>query len=206
MVAEMKASMVAVFVDRQPCFGGRSGWSSPIAASCDKVMVQRRRLRATCAPVVTDKTGEGLTELLVETLLDFGLDEDHLRSNLVALATDGEYHGLRVGSRFREALACDADQHGNAYEDLRDEASRLGARFAAPLAFLTTRWASNALPNLGAIDFIGQSWQGMDLSPISLWLFELSLQFCVDWMKQLTFALNRRILKDTPKWLEASCP
>ncbi|EER18735.1 hypothetical protein Pmar_PMAR006353 [Perkinsus marinus ATCC 50983] len=360
MVMEIKARMISVFMDEQACFGMRS---SPIAASCDKVTVQRRTLQATCAmvlvrgrvvayllsaPVAADKTGDGLTELLLTTLLEFGFDEELLRNNLVALATDGEYHGLRVGGRLSNALGCEDEQlyhswciahrielavndshkdatdlrsvlhpampsrHGYAYEDLRDEAARLGVKFAAPLAFSATRWASSearvyhnfaqnfrailslgaypqvskldwlfkfavcydvmnavtavsctaqtvnrrpwqviaavhglrdtlivataelealrdavkqlpdarashigalnsrhfdidALPTLSSINFVQRSWQGVELQPVSPWFFELAVQFCIDWMKQLTSALTRRILREVPVWLEACC-
>ncbi|KAF4734134.1 hypothetical protein FOZ63_013288, partial [Perkinsus olseni] len=91
-------------------------------------------------------------------------------------------------------------------EGLRDAIRELPESRAVHIAALDPdHFAIESLPTLRSIDFVERRWQGVELGCISPWVFELSVQFCVDWIKQLISALTRRILRDTPCWLEACC-
>ncbi|KAF4756780.1 hypothetical protein FOZ63_025039, partial [Perkinsus olseni] len=58
------------------------------------------------APIVSDKSGKGLADLVVRTLEDV-FEKSFLRKFLTAVATDGEYHNLRLGDKLRANLEID---------------------------------------------------------------------------------------------------
>ncbi|EER07499.1 hypothetical protein Pmar_PMAR020664 [Perkinsus marinus ATCC 50983] len=118
MIKEMKGRIRALFTRSWLCFGNRP---SPMAASCDKVTIRRRTLqpvavftlvngRISCyllsAPIASDKSGKGLADLVVRTLEDV-FDKSFLQNFLTAVATDGEYHNLRLGDKLRANLDID---------------------------------------------------------------------------------------------------